>query len=62
MDHRSKIIPKSIIKKPTKYCFIKGGNWEGGYGNIIEGVNLFEIHYRHIWNFHMKLPCTINES
>jgi hypothetical protein len=33
-----------------------GGKRERGNGNIMERVNLFEVHCMHVWNYHNEIP------
>jgi hypothetical protein len=40
--------------KPTKHCMKRGGREGGGKRNIMVGVNLFKLHYTHVWNYHKE--------
>jgi hypothetical protein len=32
----------------------------GGWGRIMEGVNVTKVHCKHIWKCHNEIPCTTN--
>jgi hypothetical protein len=29
-------------------------------GGITERVNMFKVHYMHVWKYHSETPCAIN--
>jgi hypothetical protein len=39
----------------TTPSFFRTFNWRR-YGTIMEGVNLFKVHYIYVWNYHSEIP------
>jgi hypothetical protein len=46
---------KESIIKPTKHC-LKKEEERRENGTVMEEVNLFKAHCKHVWNYHNEIP------